>query len=60
MIGAGIFRSGFVTNGSAIEWSRVARIGLGVGLPLSLATTWLTQRELLESWTGGGRISCTR
>ena len=47
MIGAGIFRSGFVINGSAIEWSRVARIGLGVGLPLSLAATWLTQRELV-------------
>ena len=47
MIGAGIFRSGFVTNGSATEWSRVARIGLGVGLPLSLLATWLTQRELL-------------
>jgi len=47
MIGAGIFRSGFVTKGSAIEWSRVARIGLGVGLPLSLAATWLTQRELV-------------
>jgi uncharacterized protein len=47
MMGAGIFRSGFVTNGSATEWSRVARIGLGVGLPLSLAATWLTQRELL-------------
>ena len=46
MIGAGIFRSGFVTNGSAIEWSRVARIGIGVGLPLSLLATWLTQREL--------------
>ena len=47
MIGAGIFRSGFITNGSAIEWSRVARLGLGVGLPLSLVATWLTQRELL-------------
>jgi uncharacterized protein len=47
MIGAGIFRSGFVTKGSAIEWSGVARIGLGVGLPLSLAATWLTQRELV-------------
>jgi len=48
MIGAGIFRSGFVTNGSSIEWSRVARIGLGVGLPISLVATWLTQRELLS------------
>jgi uncharacterized protein len=47
MIGAGIFRSGFVTRGSAAEWSRVARLGLGVGLPLSLLATWLTQRELL-------------
>jgi uncharacterized protein len=47
MIGAGIFRSGFVTKGSAIEWSRVARLGVGVGLPLSLVATWLTQRELL-------------
>src|SRR5688572_32881623 len=50
MIGAGIFRSGFVTNGAAIGWSRVARIGLGVGLPLSLAATWLTQQI--------GRASC--
>ena len=47
MIGAGIFRSGFVTHGSATEWSRVARSGLVVGLPLSLVATWLTQRELL-------------
>ncbi len=47
MIGAGIFRSGFIADGSAAEWWRVARIGLGVGLPLSLLATWLTQRELL-------------
>jgi uncharacterized protein len=47
MIGAGIFRSGFVRNGSATDWSRVARIGIGVGLPLSLLATWLTGHELL-------------
>ncbi len=52
MIGAGLFRSGLIKQPSSAVWSRVARVGLGIGLPLSLLATWLQSRELhgLMDW----------
>lgn len=46
MIGAGLYRRGFLTRGSPVAWRRVAGIGLGFGLPLSLLATWLEGREI--------------
>jgi uncharacterized protein len=46
MIGAGLYRSGLITRSSSAEWSRVARIALGIGLPLTAIATWLESREL--------------
>jgi uncharacterized protein len=46
MIGAGLYRSGLITRSSSAEWSRVARIALAIGLPLTLFATWLQGREL--------------
>ena len=45
MIGAGLYRSRIVTESSSAMWSKVARVGVGIGLPLSLAATWLQGRE---------------
>jgi uncharacterized protein len=45
MIGAGLYRSGFVTGTGAATWSKVAVAGIGVGLPMSIAATWLQGRE---------------
>lgn len=39
MIGAGLFRSGVITRAGSAQWRRVAIVGLGVGLPLSLIAT---------------------
>jgi uncharacterized protein len=52
MIGAGVYRSSLIAASSPVLWSRVARIGLGVGLPLSLVATWLQGREIhgLMDW----------
>ncbi len=52
MIGAGLFRGGLITERSAAEWLPVARLGLLVGLPLTLLATWLEGRELqgLVDW----------
>jgi uncharacterized protein len=47
MIGAGLFRSGLITRLGHAGWARVALIGLGLGLPLSILATWLTGRELV-------------
>ena len=46
MIGAGLFRSGLIVRLTNADWAQVARIGLGLGLPLSILATWLTGREL--------------
>jgi len=52
MIGAGLFRSGMITAQLPAVGSRVARVGLGIGLPLTLLATWLQGRELqgLVDW----------
>jgi uncharacterized protein len=47
MIGAGLYRSGIIAAQSPAVWSRVARVGLALGLPLTLLATWLQGRELL-------------
>ena len=47
MIGAGLFRSGVLTRVSSDIWKRVAAIGLSIGIPLSVVTTWLQGREIL-------------
>ena len=50
VFGAALFRSGALTRTDAAApgalWSRVARIGLGIGLPLSLAAALLQAHEL--------------
>jgi uncharacterized protein len=46
MIGAALFRSGVLTKTSPEVWRRVARFGLGIGLPLSVVATWLQGREM--------------
>lgn len=46
MIGAGLFRSGVLTQTSSAAWKRVAIIGLGIGLPLSILATGLHGREI--------------
>jgi uncharacterized protein len=46
MIGAGLFRSGLIVRLANTDWARVARIGVSLGLPLSILATWLTGREL--------------
>ena len=45
MVGAGLYRTGVIAESSAAMWSKVARVGIGIGLPLSLVATWLTGRE---------------
>jgi uncharacterized protein len=47
MIGAGLFRSGFIAQTRSTSWLRVARVGLAIGLPLTLLATWLEGREAL-------------
>jgi uncharacterized protein len=56
MIGAGLFRTGLITRLGHADWARVALIGLGLGLPLSILATWLTGRELvgLMDWRWPG------
>lgn len=46
MIGAGLFRSGALTRATPAVWSRVAAVGLGTGLPLSVLATWLHTQEI--------------
>jgi uncharacterized protein len=46
MIGAGLFRSGLFVRLTSTDWARVARIGVSLGLPLSILATWVTGREL--------------
>jgi uncharacterized protein len=46
MIGAGLFRLGLFTSFTPSIWRRVAVVGLGIGLPLSVLATWMYGREL--------------
>jgi uncharacterized protein len=46
MVGAGLYRSGILTEQAPALWLRIARVGFGIGIPLSLLATWLQGREL--------------
>jgi uncharacterized protein len=52
MIGAALFRSGVVTRSPIGTWRRVAWVGLGIGMPLSVLATVLQFREIhgLSDW----------
>jgi uncharacterized membrane protein YeiB len=59
MIGAALFRSGVLTKASPEVWRRVAGIGLGIGLPLSVATTWLWRCGTYWRWLPNDRSRAT-
>jgi len=49
LIGAGLYRRGVVSGATPDLWRRVAIVGLGLGLPLSLLATALHAQELRGS-----------
>jgi uncharacterized protein len=47
MIGAGLFRLSLFDGHSPSVWNRVAVVGLGIGVPLTVVATWLYGRAIL-------------